>query len=776
MKNWKILIGCTVAGCLVFLALIGGWASFFCRNRTPYIGENGNWWVGNTDLGYSAAGPKGDAGERGDAGAPGEKGDAGEKGVKGNTGDAGKPGVPGEKGDPGERGEPGATGAPGSSVSVVSIDKVSSAEHTDTYQITFSDGTYASFRVANGKDGQSPYIGPNGNWWIGGEDTAILADPNYEGRGATSGLVFEIRAQNGVSGMVVTGYSGTEEDIVIPDSVGLVPVIGIDRGAFDYNTSIRSIHMSRHTVFIEAYAFDGCTSLREVDFNGCRITAIPKYAFNHTGLSQVVLPDTVTHLDAYAFANTPIERINYDNIEYFGEHCLDHALVRFLYLRKHVRHVGSQALDTSFLYFETDAIPADWDINTIYALNCRISGDYLYYEEDGAAVVVQYLGDEERIRIPSTLNHLPVSEIGRGFNSFTEFAVDKYSAIYADAAKLQLLKEVIIPAGVSRIDYSFYSVGTLVCIPSGVHTISVGMNELGKNFLVFEDSVLPVIKYGLLENGSTVGSLDAIRDEFRYVLNTPSEALYYDAAGEMYFCKENNGYALLSYMGLSKKDVRVPSRVNGLSVFSIRSYAIVRHATLDVFEQVYIESGIRKMQSYAICGDVACVYIPKSVKTLHAYGVDSRRAQYLLEAPEIPQEWDANWASNAHSATIRYGISSEYQLSDGFLYTEEVGTVTLIQYVGTSRTILIPRQIQGKDVIGIGTYFLTSARGYTVYIPKEVQFIEKRAFVNDSSSRFYVYAEVDTVPNGWDEEWYYNAYDSSTTAYLSKTFSHIFSY
>lgn len=35
---------------------------------TPHIGENGNWWVGNTDTGVSAKGP---AGERGPAGQPG---------------------------------------------------------------------------------------------------------------------------------------------------------------------------------------------------------------------------------------------------------------------------------------------------------------------------------------------------------------------------------------------------------------------------------------------------------------------------------------------------------------------------------------------------------------------------------------------------------------------------------------------------------------------------------------------------------------------------------
>lgn len=52
---------------------------------SPHIGENGNWWVGDTDTGVSAAG----SGEEGTQGPPGPKGD---------KGDPGEPGPQGEKG------------------------------------------------------------------------------------------------------------------------------------------------------------------------------------------------------------------------------------------------------------------------------------------------------------------------------------------------------------------------------------------------------------------------------------------------------------------------------------------------------------------------------------------------------------------------------------------------------------------------------------------------------------------------------------------------------
>lgn len=65
---------------------------------TPYIGQNGNWYIGDNDTGQpsrGAAGPqggKGDNGAQGPAGPQGEKGDTGPQGPQGNAGPAGQTG------------------------------------------------------------------------------------------------------------------------------------------------------------------------------------------------------------------------------------------------------------------------------------------------------------------------------------------------------------------------------------------------------------------------------------------------------------------------------------------------------------------------------------------------------------------------------------------------------------------------------------------------------------------------------------------------------------
>lgn len=166
--------------------------------NTPYIGQNGNWWIGNQDTGVKAQGEQGKPGEDGKTPYIGQNGnwwigetDTGIK-AEGTQGNPGQTPYIGENGNwwignkdtgvkaQGEQGDPG--------VSVVSIVKTGSNENVDTYTITYSDGNTSTFTVTNGvdgvsikgdpgKDGHTPDIKINsdGYWEIDGVSTGILA-------------------------------------------------------------------------------------------------------------------------------------------------------------------------------------------------------------------------------------------------------------------------------------------------------------------------------------------------------------------------------------------------------------------------------------------------------------------------------------------------------------------------------------------------------------------------------------------------------------------------
>lgn len=91
-------------------------------------------------------------------GQDGEKGEAGADGAKGEKGD---PGTPGEKGDQGDPGEPGN--------GIVSIEKTATDGLTDTYTITFADGSTSNFALTNGQDGEKGEPGAPGETGEKGE-------------------------------------------------------------------------------------------------------------------------------------------------------------------------------------------------------------------------------------------------------------------------------------------------------------------------------------------------------------------------------------------------------------------------------------------------------------------------------------------------------------------------------------------------------------------------------------------------------------------------------
>lgn len=176
---------------------------------TPHVGTNGHWFVGSTDTGVTAQGPKGDNGTNGRDGkdglspyvgmngnwwvgttdtgvaAKGKDGRDGRDGTDGQTpvirdghwwiGDTdtgiaaqGVRGEKGEKGDPGEKGKDGRDGADGK----------------------------------DGRDGVSPHIGDNGNWFIGTTDTGIAARGQNGNDGAAGASAYELWQQDVKNGKV----------------------------------------------------------------------------------------------------------------------------------------------------------------------------------------------------------------------------------------------------------------------------------------------------------------------------------------------------------------------------------------------------------------------------------------------------------------------------------------------------------------------------------------------------------------------------------------------
>ena len=81
------------------------------NGKTPYVGDNGNWYIGADDTGKPSRGAKGDKGEKGEKGDTGAQGIQGEQGIQGVQGEKGDKGEKGAQGPQGLQGPPGEAGA-----------------------------------------------------------------------------------------------------------------------------------------------------------------------------------------------------------------------------------------------------------------------------------------------------------------------------------------------------------------------------------------------------------------------------------------------------------------------------------------------------------------------------------------------------------------------------------------------------------------------------------------------------------------------------------------
>jgi hypothetical protein len=134
--------------------------------------------------------------------------------------------------------------------------------------------------------------GLRGEKW---HDCAVCDEiKDFNGAGS-EGLVF---ANNNKNAYVVTGYTGTDKNVIIPAIFKGKPVIL--GAALAGNTEITSVTIA-DGVLIDSGAFAGCTSLESVKLPA-DLTAVPADAFNGcTSLKTIELPATCTEIRMGAF-------------------------------------------------------------------------------------------------------------------------------------------------------------------------------------------------------------------------------------------------------------------------------------------------------------------------------------------------------------------------------------------------------------------------------------------------------------------------------------------
>lgn len=97
-----------------------------------------------------------------------------------------------------------------------------------------------------------------------------------------------------IGGAVLTGYSGSETDVIVPDMLGGYPVMRLSYGAFHDNSSIVSVTLPDSLQYMDGGAFYECSSLTAVYLPENLIEFSNSYAYAHESFYFYVDADSAT--------------------------------------------------------------------------------------------------------------------------------------------------------------------------------------------------------------------------------------------------------------------------------------------------------------------------------------------------------------------------------------------------------------------------------------------------------------------------------------------------
>ena len=107
-----------------------------------------------------------------------------------------------------------------------------------------------------------------------------------------------------LTGVKITGYTGTAADLVIPAEIDGKPVLYIGSSAFIKNKTIQSVVIPDSVDTIGSYAFAECTKLKSLTLGNASNQLIGDNAFyGCTSLETVAIPDGVTKTGYSVFQN-----------------------------------------------------------------------------------------------------------------------------------------------------------------------------------------------------------------------------------------------------------------------------------------------------------------------------------------------------------------------------------------------------------------------------------------------------------------------------------------
>ncbi len=124
---------------------------------------------------------------------------------------------------------------------------------------------------------------------------------------------FSYRILNG-SYVEITGYTGGNVSVTLPDMINGYRVQRVGAGAFQNNQALSDITLSQYIESVGSNAFKNCTNLMAISFNNAVITIGGNAFQDCDSLLGVSLPESLKRIGSYSFASCDqLSEVNFNN-------------------------------------------------------------------------------------------------------------------------------------------------------------------------------------------------------------------------------------------------------------------------------------------------------------------------------------------------------------------------------------------------------------------------------------------------------------------------------
>ncbi len=573
---------------------------------------------------------------------------------------------------------------------------------------------------------------------------------------ATAGLEFQFQEDS----FTVTGYSGTDKDIVIADMHNGYPVKKIAPTAFE-NKNITTVVISNSICEIGAGAFKGCKNIEEMTLpfigknrgsnfseesvfgyifgSSATLSLLPVLTIEQnykednslfyyipSSLKKVTITDT-KQIPYGAFYN--LSHINKviinEEIESIGECAFYNCKnLEAIYLSNNTKQIGKQAFSQCqdiVIYTQYSSEPTDWhqdwlDNGIIIYWEIDICDfryqDNMYFviDKNDEITLTQYVGTQEKAIIPSHIHSLPIRIIKKyAFNT------------------LSSLKELSLPNSIKVLEkYSVFKCNNL---------IKLELPFIGRTD---KDEDNNYLSYTFGASSFTMNN-DYIPNSLKEITIIRGDILDNSLAG----CEFIEEIEVLDYINLIGKSAfqNCKSLKTIILPKSLKRLNDNTFSGCNSLENINLPSSIIYIgkNAFANCSSLAEIQMPDNITTLNE---SAFKGCSNLSTVGLPQGLkNINMSAFANCIKLKsINIPSNVERIDNNAFS---GCIELLD-------INIPNKV---IYIGVRA-FENCKKMLKIIIPNNVITIDNNAFLN--CDRLTIYCRTSSKPSGFKEQWHGN--------------------